>query len=157
MSNNQHQSYPSSGYGPATTPATPPPAGPRRKRWGRSQSIVASIFAALAVFVVGFGAGSSSGTAPATTAAAQAAPAKTETVTITETPASCKTALEAADTVMTTAGAGFQIVADALGAAAEFDIDGVTAATEKLTTLTSTQMTPQIEAYKTARDECRAS
>ncbi len=76
--------------------------------------------------------------------------------TVPVVPASCKAALDAADRVIATAGQGFTIVAEAMGAASELDVDGITAATEKLTTLNKEKLTPQLEAYKTARDECQS-
>jgi hypothetical protein len=80
----------------------------------------------------------------------------TKTVTKPVTPAVCLTALDRADTALTTAGEGFDVVADVLTAASNLDVDGMTAATEKLTPL-SAKLSAQLDAYKTARDECKAA
>lgn len=86
----------------------------------------------------------------------------TETVTVTEevtvesVPASCLDALDHGDDVMDLAGQGFDILAGALDAVAEFDITGIEQATADLQGITP-DMAAASTAYQAARDECRAA
>lgn len=91
------------------------------------------------------------------------APAPAPTVTVTTTvavptvPQSCLDALDAADNAITTAGEGFSILADAMRAASNFDVDGITNADARLKALNMEKLTPALDAYKTARDTCKAA
>lgn len=156
----QQQPYPPQPY----QPQQPAPQPPKRHRL---RGVLIASGTALAGLIIGLAAGGSSTGAEAPvsvtskagtpTVTITAPPAPAVTKTISTVPAACKTALDAADQVIATAGQGFSIVADVLGAASEFDVDGITAATEKLTTLNTKKLTPQLAAYKAARDECQSS
>lgn len=147
MSNMQQQNTQPGSYGTGPVPGAPQP-----KNKSRAARIGWAVLAVFVVFLAGYGIGNS-GPAPA---AKPEVKTETQTVTVTETPASCAEALTAADTVIATAGEGFNITAEAMGAAASFDVAGVEAATEKLTALNKDQLTPQLEAYKTARENCKS-
>ena len=79
---------------------------------------------------------------------------KTKTVTETVVPDSCLTALDRADDLIDLATEGFGYSADAMGAAAIFDADGIDEATEKMGDLT-----PRIQAigekYVASRVSCQ--
>lgn len=149
MSNMQQQNTQPGSYGTGPVPGAP---APQPKNKSRAARIGWAVLAVFVVFLAGYGIGNS-GPAPA---AKPEVKTETQTVTVTETPASCAEALTAADTVIATAGEGFNITAEAMDAAASFDADGIETATEKLTNLNKEQLTPQLEAYKTARELCKA-
>lgn len=95
---------------------------------------------------------------PEVTVTAKAEPAPTVTVTpkpkvIEVTPDVCVTAINRGDDVIALAGEGFGASAEAMQAAAAFDIAGIEAATDKLVGLND-----QVEEidYRTAADECLA-
>lgn len=74
--------------------------------------------------------------------------------TDTGTPPSCLHALDQADAVIRTAGAGFGVVSDVLTAASNFDAAGIETASAKLGPLNDT-MGGQLDQYTAARDVCR--
>jgi hypothetical protein len=115
----------------------------------------------LAGLVFGTAGGSNSATDAAEYATTHPVVTKTVTPppvvkTVPTVPAACKTALEAADEALATAGQGFSIIADVMSAVSEFNVDAIEAGTQKLATLNKDKLTPQLEAYKTARDECQS-
>lgn len=81
----------------------------------------------------------------------------TKTVAVPTVPQTCLDALDAADNAITTAGEGFSILADAMRAASNFDVDGITNADARLKALNTEKLTPALDAYKTARDTCKAA
>lgn len=102
-----------------TTPAPVPapsldltaPTPPRKKNFAALKAV-----GVLGVFVVGcvLGASGASGTT------------KTETVTNIVAPASCKTALDSADTIMHASADAFSAVSKAFSAVSTFDAAGIT-------------------------------
>jgi len=117
------------------------------------------IGAGLFVFGVAIG---TSGSGDTTTAPSpqptvtKTVPGPTVVKTVPTVPAICKTALADADKVISIAGEGFGLVSEAMGAASEFDASGIEAATRKLNTLSEEKLTPQLAAYKAARDACNS-
>lgn len=116
--------------------AAPKPSHKGRRIAGWIVTVVASLI---------IGANLGAGDQPEPTAAA------VETVEI--TPAVCVTAINEADQVIVLAGEGFGAAADAMGAAAEFDVVGIQAATAKMAALND-----QVSAidYRTSADQCLA-
>lgn len=78
------------------------------------------------------------------------------TPTTPTTPQSCLDALDAADHLNSLTEQGFRIVAHTLGAASEFDSAGIDADTTKIEKLTP-KVGAAVDAYRTARDDCRGS
>lgn len=91
---------------------------------------------------------------PTVTVTKPAPPAVTTTVQ--SVPQACLDALDNADTAISTAGEGFGIVSDAFIAASNFDAAGIDAATAKLAGVNKV-LSPQLTAYATARDACKAA
>lgn len=134
----------------------PAPAPKKPRKW---LPYVASVCAGLLGLAIGASGSSDSATEAATYASTH--PTVTVTAppvvkTVPTVPAACKEALDAADEALATAGQGFSIIADVMGAVSEFDVDAIEAGTQKLATLNKEKLTPQLEAYKTARDECQS-
>lgn len=122
--------------------------------------------AGVAAFILGLVIGAapsgddSSATSNPAPAVTQTVPGPKTTVTAppvvkTVVPAACKTALADADRAFGTAGQAFTVIADMMTAVSEFDVDGIEAETRKLTALNK-KLSPQLEAYKAARDECQS-
>lgn len=109
----------------------------------------------LAAVVLAAAALTGCGTGKAQEAAANA-PQPTVTTTVQSVPQACLDALDDADTAIQTAGQGFGILSDAFTAASNFDADGIDAATVKMGDLNKA-LTPQLTAYATARDACKAA
>lgn len=138
-----------------------------RPRKGRTLLLVllpvtsgVSLFLGLAI---GLGTNAQTVTVPGpevtvTAKAAEPEPAPTVTVTpepkvVEVTPEVCVTAINRGDEVIALAGEGFDASAEAMGAAALFDVAGIEAATDRMT-----EINTKVSAidYRTAADECLA-
>ena len=77
-------------------------------------------------------------------------------VRVVEIPAVCFDALDRADEAFVFTGDIFGIVGEVFQAISEFDVPGMERAGEKISAAQE-QLDPKLEAYKTARDACRAN
>ena len=77
-------------------------------------------------------------------------------VRVVEIPAVCFDALDRADEAFVFTGDIFGIVGEVFQAISEFDVAGMERAGEKISAAQE-QLDPKLEAYKTARDACRAN
>ena len=77
-------------------------------------------------------------------------------VRVAEIPAVCFDALDRADEAFVFTGDIFGIVGEVFQAISEFDVAGMERAGEKFSAAQE-QLDPKLEAYKTARDACRAN
>ena len=77
-------------------------------------------------------------------------------VRVAEIPAVCFDALDRADEAFVFTGDVFGIVGELFQAISEFDVPGMERAGEKISAAQE-QLDPKLEAYKTARDACRAN
>ncbi len=77
-------------------------------------------------------------------------------VRVAEIPEVCFDALDRADEAFVFTGDIFGIVGEVFQAISEFDVAGMERAGEKISAAQE-QLDPKLEAYKTARDACRAN
>ena len=77
-------------------------------------------------------------------------------VRVVEIPAVCFDALDRADEAFVFTGDIFGIVGEVFQAVSEFDAAGIERAGEKISAAQK-QLDPKLDAYKTARDACRAN
>lgn len=140
------------------TPAKTPAATPKKKN--RAGGVLAAMLIPIA-FIGGCAAGSSGSDAapapdPVVVTETPEPVVKTETKTIEKVPDVCITALNDADRVNELAGDGFTIAGEVMGAAGQFDVEGMNASVEKLDKVQPKYQDAMTE-YYLAAELCRSS
>ena len=119
------------------------------------KKIAAFILAIIAVAGIAYMIGNF--TKPTAVSAQTPAPVVVEKeVRVVEIPAVCFDALDRADEAFVFTGDIFGIVGEVFQAISEFDAAGIERAGEKISAAQK-QLNPKLDAYKTARDACRAN
>jgi hypothetical protein len=126
-------------------PAPPAPQQTKTRRWPWILGMVAAL-------LVGVGIGASGSEIDG---AGPDGPPAVETVTIERTPESCIEALDLASKGFTLAGVGMGNAADALKAAARFDLDGLRVSAERMNAITG-ELNRLKTAVQEASQDCRS-
>ncbi|MQB00534.1 MAG: hypothetical protein GEU78_09625 [Actinobacteria bacterium] len=144
-------------FTPTPPPFEPQHTAPKRRRWPWIAAIVVA-------GGIGFGAGSGGEDAPAASVTppvpAETVTAEPEVITETETievaPQACLDAIDYGEQGFGIAADYAQATVDAFYAAAEFDVDGITAARLDMEDATE-RMSPVADNWNAAKAECRGS
>jgi hypothetical protein len=120
-----------------------PPAPPKRRLWRTRAVVIAATVGAL----IGIGAGAATRPEPSTVT-------RTEAVEV--APQSCLDALDLADEGFTYAGEAMGAASDGFDAASRFDVDGLNAASDRITAA-GDKIQGITAAYQAAKADCRSA